>query len=98
MEFSRQEYWKGLLFPTPEDLLTQGLNLCLLHRQADSLPLQLLGNPETEFFFFSPNIHGGALSLFISLFLLGLVSEISVNKYFTFFPHYFFLLYSGIIF
>ena len=49
-------------------------------------------------FFFFPNIHGGALSLFLFLLLLGLVSEISVNKYFTFFPHYFFPLYSGIIF
>ena len=40
MEFSRQEYWSGLSFPTPEGLpdpgikwmsLTQGSNLCLLH-------------------------------------------------------------------
>ena len=41
MEFSRQEYWSGLPFPTLEDLLIQGLNLCfwcLLHGQADSLP------------------------------------------------------------
>ena len=34
MEFSRQEYRSGLPLPTPEDLifLTQGSNLCLLHR------------------------------------------------------------------
>ena len=25
MEFSRQEYWSGLLFPTPEDLPDQGI-------------------------------------------------------------------------
>ena len=25
MEFSRQEYWSGLLFPTPEDLLDPGM-------------------------------------------------------------------------
>ena len=31
MEFSRQEYWSGLPFPPPGDLLTQGLNLGLLH-------------------------------------------------------------------
>ena len=30
IEFSRQEYWHGLLFPTPGELLTQGLNLGLL--------------------------------------------------------------------
>ena len=40
MEFSRQEYWSGLLFPTSGDLPVQGSNLPLLrflHWQADSL-------------------------------------------------------------
>ena len=31
MGFSRQKYWSGLPFPSPGDLLDQGLNLCLLH-------------------------------------------------------------------
>ena len=31
MEFPRQEYWRGLPFPSPGDLLIQGSNLCLLH-------------------------------------------------------------------
>ena len=31
MGFSRQEYWSGLLFPSPGDFLTQGSNLGLLH-------------------------------------------------------------------
>ena len=31
MEFSRQEYWSGLPFPSPGDLADQGLNLGLLH-------------------------------------------------------------------
>ena len=42
MEFSTQEYWYRLPFPTPGDLPNPGLNLCLLHLlhwQADSLPL-----------------------------------------------------------
>ena len=42
MEFSRQEYWSGLPFPPPGDLPDPGSNLsllCLLHWQADSLPL-----------------------------------------------------------
>ena len=35
MEFSRQEYWNGLLFPSPGIFLTQGSNLGLPHcRQA----------------------------------------------------------------
>ena len=47
MEFFRQEYWSGLPFCTPGLFLTQGLNphLCLLHQQADSLPLHHLGGP-----------------------------------------------------
>ena len=39
MGFSRQEYWSGLPFPSPGDLPDPGLNLRLLHWQADSLPL-----------------------------------------------------------
>ena len=40
MGFSRQEYWRGLPFPSPGDLPNQGSNLCLPGLlQADSLPL-----------------------------------------------------------
>ena len=49
--FPRQEYWSGLLFPPPRDLLTQGLNPGLLHLQhwqVDSLPLCHLGSPTWE--------------------------------------------------
>ena len=35
MEFSRQEYWSGLPFPSPEDLLNPGIESALW---ADSLP------------------------------------------------------------
>ena len=38
IELSRQEYWSRLPFPTPGNLSNPGLNLCLLHWQADSLP------------------------------------------------------------
>ena len=47
MEFSRQDYWSGLPFPTPGDLPDPGMEplaLCLLHWQADSLPLVSPGN------------------------------------------------------
>ena len=47
MGFSRQEYWSGLPCPLPGDLPDpEGWNrhlLCLLHWQADSLPLSRLG-------------------------------------------------------
>ena len=48
MEFSRQDYWSGLPFPTPRGLPDQGLKLCflsLLHWQSDSLPLVPPGKP-----------------------------------------------------
>ena len=47
MEFSRQEHWSGLPFPTQGDLPNQGSNprlLYLLHWRVDSLPLCHLGN------------------------------------------------------
>ena len=48
MEFSRQEYWSGLPFPSPGIFPAQGSNLSLLHLldwQVDSLPLSHLGSP-----------------------------------------------------
>ena len=37
-EFSRQEYWNGLLFPSPGDLPHQGIESRPPALQADSLP------------------------------------------------------------
>ena len=48
MGLSQQEYWSGLPFPAPRDLPhpgTEPASLCLLHWQAESLPLSHLGNP-----------------------------------------------------
>ena len=48
MEFSRQEYWSGLPFATPEDLPHSGMepvSLGLLYWQADSLTLSHQGSP-----------------------------------------------------
>ena len=42
MEFSRQEYWSGLPFPSPGDLPNPGIEPAL---QADALPFELLGKP-----------------------------------------------------
>ena len=38
MEFSRQEYWSGLPFPSPGDLLNPGIKPRFPTLQADSLP------------------------------------------------------------
>ena len=43
--FSRQEYWSGLLFHSPEDLPDPGIKPRSPALQADSLPSEPLGNP-----------------------------------------------------
>ena len=47
MEFSRQEYWSGLPFPSPGDLPNPGIEPGSPALQADALPLQSEppGNP-----------------------------------------------------
>ena len=39
-EFSRQEYWSGLPFPSPGDLLNPGIEPRSPTLQADSLPAE----------------------------------------------------------
>ena len=43
MGFSRQEYWIGLPFPSPEDLPNPGIEPGSLALQADALPSELPG-------------------------------------------------------
>ena len=45
MEFSRQEYWSGLPFPSPGDLPDPGIKPWSPALQADSLPSELPGRP-----------------------------------------------------
>ena len=45
MEFSRQEYWSGLPFPSPGDLPKPGIKPGSPARQADTLPYEPLGKP-----------------------------------------------------
>ena len=48
MEFSRQDYWSGLLFPLPGDFPQPGiepLSSVSSPLQADSLPAEPLGKP-----------------------------------------------------
>jgi len=45
MGFSRQEYWSGLSFPSPEDLPDPGIEPGSPELQADSLPFELQGSP-----------------------------------------------------
>ena len=45
MEFSRQEYWNGLPFPSPEDLPNPGIEPGSPALQADALPSETPGKP-----------------------------------------------------
>ena len=45
MEFSRQEYWSGLPFPSPEDLPDSRIKPWSNALQADSLLFELQGRP-----------------------------------------------------
>ena len=45
MEFSRQEYWSGLPFPSPGDFPDPGIQPGSPALQADSLPLSHQGSP-----------------------------------------------------
>ena len=49
MGFSRQEYWSGLPFPSPEDLPDSGIEPRSPTLQTDSLPFE---SPYTELFFY----------------------------------------------
>ena len=46
VEFSRQEYWSGLPFPSPGDLPNPGTEPRSLTLQADALPSEPPGNPK----------------------------------------------------
>ena len=46
MGFSRQEYWSGLLFPSPGDLPDPGIDSRSPALQADALPSETLGEPQ----------------------------------------------------
>ena len=48
MEFSRQEYWSGLLFPSPGDLSDPGIEPGSPSFQADSLPTERPGKTLSE--------------------------------------------------
>ena len=48
MEFPRQEYWRGLSFPSPGDLSDPGIKPASSALQADSLPPELPGKPQLE--------------------------------------------------
>ena len=64
MGFSRQEYWSGLLFPSPGDLPDPGTEPRSPALQADSLPSEPLGKVESaNTMIFSGSLKYSRLSL-----------------------------------
>ena len=61
MKFSRPEYWSGLPFPSPGDLLNPGIEPRSPTLQADSLPAEPQRKPK--------NTGVGSLSLLQQIFL-----------------------------
>ena len=52
MGFSRQEYWSGLSFPSPEDLPNPGIEPGSLALQADTLTSEPPGKPSVYLVYF----------------------------------------------
>ena len=48
VDFSRQEYWSGLSFPSPGDLPNSGIKPGSPALQANSLPSETSGKPKEE--------------------------------------------------
>ena len=61
MEFSRPEYWRGYLFPSPGDLPNPGIEPTSPALQVDSSPAEPQGKPK--------NTGVGSLSLLQQTFL-----------------------------
>ena len=55
MEFSRQEYWSGLPFPSPGDLPDPGTEPQSPALQADTLPSEPPGKPVVARLFLNSN-------------------------------------------
>ena len=56
MGFSRQEYWSGLPFPSPGDLLDPGIEPRSPALEEDSLPADLQGKPAELFNHFKTEV------------------------------------------
>ena len=55
MESSRQEYWNGLPFSSPENFPILGIEFGSPALRADSLPSEPPGNPSTEWWYTKRN-------------------------------------------
>ena len=81
MGFSRQEYWSGFSFPSPEDLPDPGIKPGSPALQADALPSELPGKWLTSHYFIINNENNEDLSEY------SLVSKCNFQKWIKGFEH-----------
>ena len=103
MEFSRQEYWSGLPFPSPVDLPNPGFEPGSPALQADTLPSELPGKPPRWtiglflryciyfFLFICVNYHFA-----VNIMILQVISCRSFTHFFIGFKHFKQLIYAKI--
>ena len=75
MELSRQKYWSGLPFPSPEDLPNPGIEFGSPALQADSLPSEPPGKPLLSAFYVPDIVLMTLHALLYSTFLIFLFSR-----------------------
>ena len=66
MEFSRQEYWSGLTFPSPGYLPDPGIEPCFPHCRQILYHLSQWGNPQTSWIKAISWVHVGPLDCDVS--------------------------------
>ena len=92
MEFSRQEYWSVLPFPTPGDLPTQGSNsrlMSLLHWQEGSILLMPPGKPSfhTAFICYILSSYSESLAFLVQDYIFRFIYAHICNFTLTFVSH-----------
>ena len=83
MGFSRQEYWSGLPFPSPEDLPNSGIKSGSTALQADSSPFELQESPP-ESHDTNPNHSTGPFSHLLLRCLFSLIETSNASNLFIY--------------
>ena len=79
MGFSRQEYWSGLPFPSPEDLPNPGIQLRSPALQADSLPSEPPGSQGAQSIHINIFLHLGQITLMVVQCVLSAIIYITIH-------------------
>ena len=84
MEFSRQEYWSGLPFPSPGDLPHTGIEPGSPTLQADSSPSEPPGKPIIHSYIYVHTCVSDRIHRYISISTFILLSNLSSHQYLQF--------------